>query len=73
MKKVLIGLCTISLLSIPGTAYAALTCTEKADKCYERCDQNWKGDTIADGLGRVACKSGCAIAEAGCIIGEWFE
>lgn len=75
MNKLAISLLTIALLSIsfPNSAYAFKTCEEKGDDCIERCNDNWTGDTFADGIGRNACRAGCTIAEAGCIIGEWFQ
>ncbi len=75
MKKVFIYLSIILIanFSFPVISYAAISCEEKADTCYERCDENWQGNTIFDGAGRAGCKSGCALAEAGCIIGEWLS
>jgi len=59
--------------TVPLTATYANTCEDKADACYTKCDVRWKGDTWWDGAGRAFCKSGCAVAEAGCIIKEWVK
>lgn len=54
-----------------GVVYAN-ACTSKGDVCYSKCDDRWGGSTFWDGAGRNACKSGCLIAEATCIIVSYF-
>lgn len=73
MKKIMRCFTILTVLSMFsfGTVYAN-KCQDQADACYERCDDNWGGDTIFDGAGRVACKTGCALSEAGCVISTWF-
>ena len=74
MKKLIKMFMFVTMFStIPLTTSYAATCMDKADACYTKCDERWQGDTWWDGAGRNVCKSGCAIAEAGCIIGEWVS
>ena len=54
-----------------GTANAA-TCVQKADVCYDKCDDRWGGNTFWDGVGRNSCKFGCSVAEASCFVASFF-
>lgn len=73
MKKIMLSLSFLMIFTVftVSNTYAN-KCMDQADVCYSRCDKNWKGDTIFDGAGRTACKSGCAIVEAGCVVASWF-
>lgn len=73
MKKLTLTLAVlVAFTTFPVSASLANECEEQADYCYSRCDKNWSGDTVFDGAGRTACKSGCALAEAGCVIASWL-
>lgn len=73
MKKIIMSL-SLSLVffTFPISDIYANECEQQADYCYNRCDSNWDGDTVFDGAGRTACKTGCAVAEAGCVIASWL-
>lgn len=75
MRKLIAKLMLVSifLTVFAGPAYARDKCVDQADDCYERCDENWSGNTTWDGAGRVACKTGCALTEAACVVKSWFE
>ncbi len=71
-KLTILTLILMTLSAFPKNVKAELTCLEKADGCYARCDKNFSGDTFWDGASRNICKGGCAVAEAGCTIASWF-
>lgn len=71
MKKLFMTLIlTFAFSTFNNGAVYAKDCTALANVCYAQCDQRWGGDTIWDGAARVACKSGCVVAEVHCILSE---
>jgi len=73
MKKlIMISMFLTVFTTIPLTNSYAASCEEKADACFEKCEERWTTDDMTwwDGAGRIFCKSGCSVAETGCIVKE---
>jgi hypothetical protein len=72
-KAILLLTITTAFISLPiNPVYAEDSCKDKGDDCAETCNTRYEGDTEMDGLARNACRFGCGVAEAGCIVKEWW-
>lgn len=73
MKKLALLLFAGLLINVADIENLDASCKEMRDECLEECNENYKGDTTFDGIGRFACRTGCELSEGFCEVKEFID